>query len=96
MRRKKPRGMSKRKSNWSHVKYRSLERLGFEITTDTERRIVQQIQDGEAQHIEKQSSNRSLWRVQVNDHECDVVYDKKRSQLITILPSGESGIQYEE
>jgi hypothetical protein len=37
-------------------------------------------------HIEKQSSNRSLWLLSVNNIECIAAFDNKRKAIATFMP----------
>ena len=44
------------------------------------------IQTNQAEFVGKESNNRTLWRVQYQDQSLNVVYDKARSTMCTVLP----------
>lgn len=70
----------------AHAKRRAAERYDLELNKDARREIVQKIQTNQAEFVHKQSNNRSLWKVNFQDKTLNVVYDKQRSTLCTVLP----------
>jgi hypothetical protein len=70
----------------AHAKKRAGERYGIDLNKDARREIVNMIQRGGAEFVSKQSNNRSLWRVQYQDQALNVVYDKQRGTMCTVLP----------
>jgi hypothetical protein len=70
----------------AHAKKRAAERYDLALNKDARREIVQKIQTNQAEFVAKQSNNRSLWRVDFQDRSLNVVYDKQRSTLCTVLP----------
>lgn len=70
----------------AHAKKRAEERYGISLNKEARHEIVGMIQSNRAEFIGKQSNNRSLWRVQYQDQSLNVVYDKARSTMCTVLP----------
>lgn len=80
------RAENKTKSAWKHFSRRASERLGFAITKATHQDIIDQIQNDKGYLVEKQSNARSIWEVKIADQKCEVIYDKLKKRLITVLP----------
>jgi AICAR transformylase/IMP cyclohydrolase PurH len=82
--------VTKSKKQWlnQHAKQRAEERYGINLNKHARREIVKMIQENseQAQFVEKQSNSRSLWKVNYRDTSLNVVYDKSRSTLATVLP----------
>jgi len=70
----------------AHAKKRAAERYDVDLNKDARREIVQMIRSNHADFVSKQSNNRSLWRVDYEGQPLNVVYDKQRSTLCTVLP----------
>jgi hypothetical protein len=70
----------------AHAKKRAGERYGLNLNKEARHEIVQMIQTNQAEFVGKQSNNRSFWRVTYQDQPLNVVYDKARSTLCTVLP----------
>jgi hypothetical protein len=70
----------------AHAKRRAAERYDLALNKDARREIVQMIQTNRAEFVSRQSNNRSLWRVAFQDKSLNVVYDRQRSTLCTVLP----------
>jgi hypothetical protein len=74
----------------NHSSVRAAQR--YKIYLDEERRahILALIHAGcvtdECRAIEKQSNNRTLFRVIIEGQVCGVVYDAKRKELVTFIP----------
>lgn len=77
----------------AHAKKRAEERYGLNLNKEARREIVSKIQANQAEFVGKQSNNRSLWRVQYRDQSLNVVYDKARSTMCTVLPKEASEFQ---
>jgi len=70
----------------AHAKKRAAERYHIDLNRDARQEIVRKIQHNEAEFVGKQSNNRSFWRVQHAGESLNVVYDKQRSTMCTVLP----------
>ena len=77
---------SKAKAQRSHAARRSREREGFRLHPARQIRAVKQIQNGEADFIERQSGRITLWWVEIDAHRLKVVYDKQRQTIVSVLP----------
>ena len=84
-RRKNRRATAKSKGVRSHAKRRFDERAGVELTRELHDEIVRSIQKGEAAFVRRQSNRVTLWNVIIEGKERTVVYDKKRSNITTVL-----------
>lgn len=69
-----------------HVKHRAEERYGLSLNKHDRREIVNKIQTNDATFVASQSNSRTLWKVSCQDETLNVVYDKKRHVLCTVLP----------
>ena len=78
--------MRKKLSERIHTKRRLQERYGLDLNRHELRKLVIQIQDATAEFLETQTNRISLWRVKHDEVSIDVVYDKKRGEIITALP----------
>jgi len=70
----------------AHAKAAAEERYGVTLNKEARREIVQKIQTGEADFVSRTSNNRTLWKVDHNETSLNVVYDKARHALCTVLP----------
>ena len=70
----------------AHAKQRAEERYGLNLNKEARHEIVQMIQTNQAEFVGKESNSRTLWRVQYQDQSLNVVYDKARSTMCTVLP----------
>jgi hypothetical protein len=70
----------------AHAKQRAEERYGLNLNKDARHEIVQMIQTNQAEFVGKESNSRTLWRVNYQEQSLNVVYDKARSTLCTVLP----------
>lgn len=83
--------MKKAKAQRRHAKFRAAQRYGFNLTEQIHGEIVALIQAGESNRaslIERQSLRVSQWRIQIGgpDVWLNVIYDKSRKQIATIMP----------
>jgi hypothetical protein len=78
----------------AHAKQRAEERYGLSLNKEARREIVQMIQGNEAEFVGRQSNNRSLWRVNYQNQFLNVVYDKARSAMCTVLPK--EAVEFQE
>ncbi len=69
-----------------HSRSRALERYDLSLNREHLREIVQQIQLGKAAFISRTSNSRTLWKIRVGNTLCNVVYDKRRKEIVTFLP----------
>jgi len=76
---------SKAKSLKSHAKRRFWERYGIQLTNNLENDIIKQITRGKAPLIDRQSTNRSIYRIMAENQSIPVLYDRKRKCIITAL-----------
>ncbi len=77
---------SKKKTLEAHAKRRFYERHGIKLTPEMNKNLIQQIQNGQAEHLEKQSNRISVFKVQAEEQFIRVVYDRSRKVLVTALP----------
>ena len=70
----------------AHAKAAAEERYGISLNKEARREIVRKIQTGDADFISRSSNNRTLWKVDHNEVTMNVVYDKARHALCTVLP----------
>ena len=72
----------------AHAKKRAEERYDVNLNKHARREVVRMIK-GEApgaEYIGRQSNNRTFWRVEHGGEKLNVVYDKQRNTLCTVLP----------
>ena len=79
--------MKKYRSQRLHAKKRFLERCGIKLTTKDLDNLRSQIVDGNAELIRKQSNRVSVWKINFNGTEVEVVYDKNTKNIVTVLPN---------
>lgn len=84
-RKKRGRGGDKRKAQQGHFNRRCIERIGFIPTPDESRAAIVEIQAGKAKHIETQSNRISVFQLTLRNIKVNVVYDKHRKSLVTVL-----------
>jgi hypothetical protein len=70
----------------AHAKAAAEDRYGVTLNKEARREIVHKIQTGEADFVSRTSNNRTLWKVDHNETSLNVVYDKARHALCTVLP----------
>jgi hypothetical protein len=70
----------------AHAKKRAAERYNIDLNREARQEIVHKIQSNQAEFVGKQSNNRSFWRVEHGGEHLNVVYDKLRSTMCTVLP----------
>lgn len=84
----------------AHAKQRAGERYGLNLNKEARHEIVSLIQTNQAEFVGKQSNTRTLWRVQYQEQSLNVVYDKARSTMCTVLPKEahefQAGYQFAE
>ncbi len=62
----------------AHAKAAAEERYGVTLNKEARREIVQKIQTGDADFVSRTSNNRTLWKVDYQETNMNVVYDKSR------------------
>jgi len=78
--------MNKRKMQKIHAKSRFFERHDILLTKDLHKELINNIQNGKAKFVKKQSNRVTLWDIDFTDKLIRVVYDKHRKLIITTLP----------
>jgi len=68
-----------------HAKHRFKVRLGVRLTPKMYAGLIQSIQDGDAELVEKQSNRVSIFAMEINDQKVRVVYDKNTKAIVTVL-----------
>jgi hypothetical protein len=77
----------------AHAKQRAEERYGLNLNKTARHEIVHMIQTDQAEFVGKESNTRTLWRVRYQDHDLNIVYDKARNTLCTVLPRDDRHFQ---
>jgi len=82
--------VSKKVSQKKHAKKRFNTRVGISLTDELHTFLVNKIQKGEGQKVEKQSNRVSIWDINVKNilpenEDLRVVYDKSTKNIVTIL-----------
>ena len=78
---------SKKKSQQIHAQNRCRQRFGCGFN---EKQLVNRIIAGETELVEKQSNRVSIHRVLIQENPANVVYDKTRKTIVTVLYPEES------
>ncbi len=81
--------MSKAQWERRHAKERAWERYGIELRLQDLNRIVEDIKAGRSQPVRKVSNTRSVHDVKIGSRTIRVAYDRKRGQVVTVLPPPE-------
>jgi hypothetical protein len=90
------RGKSKRKTARqlaTHAYVRAAQRYGICLDENDQLEIVRTIQSGEGEFVERQSSNRTLWRVTVSGTVLGIVYDRRLKAIATVIPPDDPRIR---
>jgi hypothetical protein len=69
-----------------HAKKAAQERYGVDLNKHARREITAKIRSSEAEFVCRSSDNRTLWKVPYEGETLNVVYDRKRQTLCTVLP----------
>lgn len=69
-----------------HSKKRAALRYGITLNREKYAQVIEQIRTGQYEGKKKRSNNRWLYVLEVDGKDMLVVYDKKRHELITVLP----------
>ena len=77
--------MTKRRFLTRHARIRVDERLGFDLTRERQKQIVQQIKNGKATLIKRQGAQKFVYRVNLDGVSLKVVYHKATQSIITVL-----------
>ena len=80
--------LSKAEAQRIHARERFRRRKNIDFTDELHREAVGKIrnQDPSAHVIRQQSHRVSIWRLVIAGAECRVVYDRKRDNIVTVLP----------
>ena len=77
---------SKKMVERKHCRRRAQERFGIEFTTDLREKTIFAIKHNIGRLVRKQSNRISIWEGVVPGHpEIQVVYDKERREVVTVL-----------
>jgi len=76
---------SKKKVLKEHTYKRFYERFGINYTNGLRSSLIGMIRNGKTQIVEKKSNNRTLHRILYKGRSIVVVYDKKRTEIVTVL-----------
>lgn len=79
----------------AHAKNRAEERHGISLNHDDRRNIVKMIQEDQegASFVARTSATRTLWKVDYRETSMNVVYDKTRHALCSVLPTNAAEFQ---
>ena len=77
--------ISKRAWMHQHAKRRAKERFGLDLNKRDLLCIRDLIQSGQAQFVERQTLDRTLWAVTWQDKILHVVYSKRHKSIVTVL-----------
>jgi elongation factor P--beta-lysine ligase len=94
MRRRKE--TEKERAERIHAERRFIERVGIDLTQNLHELLVSQIKKGKLKFVERQSVRVTLWETELNGITVHLVYDKKRKQIVTVLPVREESHAQEE
>lgn len=78
--------MTKKQAQRIHARTRFKQRCNIEFTRKMRFYFINCIQNWKAEFLEKQSLRVSLFRVMYEGKSFKVVYDKKRKEIVTVLP----------
>lgn len=78
---------TKAQSQEKHAKQRAFERYGLNLSTSDLNGIKNQIQCGNAQHIEAQSNRVSVFTLNMAGTDVPIVYDTQRHTVVSFLPT---------
>lgn len=75
----------KRISQMAHARKRFKERLDIDFTRAMHYELVKKITRNELEFIKKQSNRISIFKAIINDKTVQLVYDRKRGNIVTVL-----------
>lgn len=79
--------MSKAEQQRKHAKRRIRERYGISVNRHQLRDIAEQIRQGRALFVERQSNRVTRWVVEYQGKKILVIYDSLRGNVVTALPA---------
>ena len=85
-RRKRSRGRKEARHLKIHAQRRAHQRYDIWLSDNDFTLIRQMIENNQAEFVERQSCNRTAWRVTLHDVTFVAIYDKKRKMIATVLP----------
>ena len=88
MSRKKRKLLTKKQSERIHFKRRLYQRFGIILSRNEYREIKKIIQNKKINGI-RENNRKTKYHIKYKDCEFDVIYDKIRKELITVLPPKE-------
>lgn len=76
----------KRKAQLKHAKRRFADRFEISLNDNEYLQLVNKIQKGNAEFVERQSNRVTVWDVEHAEKTIRVVYDKRTKVIVTALP----------
>jgi len=76
-----------------HAYVRAAQRYGICLDEHDHQLIVERIQAGQCELIERQSLAKTVWRINYNGTVMGVVYDKRRKAIATLIPPDDPRIR---
>jgi len=76
----------KKRAQIRHAKHRFETRFDTTLNDGEYLNLVKQIQDGEAEFVERQSNRVTVWNVALNEKVVRVIYDKRTKVIVSALP----------
>lgn len=78
----------------THAYIRAAQRYHISLDEQQQDEIVDAIQQGECEFIERQSNNRTLFKVTLFGKVIGVVYDRRHKCLVTVIPPDDPRLKY--
>ncbi len=78
--------VNKKKSQKIHARKRASQRYGMNFGPIRLNRAIEQIRNNEVIILERSSSSKKVFLVELDEEFCPVVYDNKRKEIVTFLP----------
>lgn len=88
--------MDKKTSERIHAKRRALQRYHIDFTKEVRNHIKTQIRNSTGKFLYRQSRRVTVWEVTYENIPLRVVYDTKRSEIVTVLPQEVSDVGHEK
>ncbi len=85
-RRRRRVGKEKSQSQRKHTMQRALVRFGLEVSNSLYSSMIEAIQSGAAEFLERQSNRVTVWAVDAEGECVAVAYDKLRGTIATMMP----------
>jgi len=76
----------KKKAQLKHARLRFDGRFGIQLNDNEYLQLVNKIQKGNAEFVERQSNRVTIWNIEHNNKIIRVVYDKRTKVIVSALP----------